>query len=124
MLGTLCREADEALGGDLAGVYLGDAERGGSAVAGHGIARESDWWGYTIKPGEGVGGQVLITGEPAISNDYQHEVEMPSLGRAARRRDRGVGSDELGRRAQGRALGGLLLDAPPAPPRTSTPSRP
>ena len=64
--------------GDIAGVYLGDAERGGSAVAAHGISADSDWWSYTIKPGEGVGGQVLITGEPAISNDYQHEVEVPA----------------------------------------------
>ena len=24
-----------------------------------------------------MGGQVLVTGEPAISNDYQHEVELP-----------------------------------------------
>lgn len=78
VLNTLCREADQALGGDVAGVYLGDAERGGSAVAAHGIAAESDWWGFTIKPGEGVGGQVLSSGEPAISNDYQHEVEVPS----------------------------------------------
>ncbi len=78
VLATLCREAASALGGDVSGVYLGDAERGGAAVAAHGIARDSDWWGFTIKPGEGVGGQVLTTGEPAISNDYQREVEVPS----------------------------------------------
>ena len=77
VLSTLCREAASALGGDVSGVYLGDSERGGSAVAAHGIAREADWWGFTIKPGEGVGGQVLTTGEPAISNDYQREVAVP-----------------------------------------------
>ena len=61
----------------MSGVYLGDSERGGAAVAAHGISSDADWWGFTIKPGEGVGGQVLTTGEPAISNDYQREVEVP-----------------------------------------------
>ena len=77
VLGTLCREAASGLGGDVSGVYLGDSERGGAAVAAHGISSDADWWGFTIKPGEGVGGQVLTTGEPAISNDYQREVEVP-----------------------------------------------
>ena len=35
VLSTLCREADLALGGDIVGVYLGDAQSGGVAVAGH-----------------------------------------------------------------------------------------
>ena len=77
MLDTLCREADLALGADLAGVYLGDARNGGVGVAAHGLDEDSDWFGYVIRPGEGVAGQVLVTGEPAISNDYQHEVELP-----------------------------------------------
>ncbi|HEU0024670.1 MAG TPA: diguanylate cyclase, partial [Thermoleophilaceae bacterium] len=79
VLDTLCREANVALGGDLAGVYLGDAEEGGVAVAADGVDEDSDWWGYRIAPGEGVGGQVLKTGRPAISNDYQQEVEVPSV---------------------------------------------
>ena len=71
VLETLCREADLALAADLAGVYLGDARHGGLAVAAHGIPRDSDWFGFVIQPGEGVGGQVLVTGEPAISNSYR-----------------------------------------------------
>ena len=77
VLDTLCREADRALGADLAGVYLGDARNGGVGVAAHGLDEDSDWFGYVIRPGEGVGGQVLVTGEPAISNHYQREVELP-----------------------------------------------
>jgi len=79
VLSTLCREADLAVGADMSGVYLGSAEEGGLAVAGHGIRADSDWWGYRIMPGEGVAGLVLATGEPAISNDYQHEVRVPGL---------------------------------------------
>ena len=74
---TLCREANLALGGDLAGVYLGDAKTGGLAVAGDGIPPYSDWYGYVIRPGEGVGGQVLVTGEPAVSNSYGTDAQIP-----------------------------------------------
>jgi diguanylate cyclase (GGDEF)-like protein len=74
VLETLCCEADSMVGGDVAGVYLGDAEAGGVAVAGHGMASDSDWYGYVLGPGEGVGGQVLATGEPAVSNAYRTEV--------------------------------------------------
>ncbi len=74
VLETLCCEADSMVGGDVAGVYLGDAEAGGVAVAGHGMARQSDWHGYVLGPGEGVGGQVLATGEPVVSNAYRTEV--------------------------------------------------
>ena len=77
VLETLCREADMALGGDLAGVYLGDAASGGVGVAGHGMPEDSDWYGYVIPPGEGVAGQVLVTGEPAVSNSYQTDVRVP-----------------------------------------------
>ena len=78
VLDTLCREANLALEADLAGVYLGDARNGGVGVAADGLAEDSEWFGYVIRPGEGVAGQVLVTGEPAISNDYQHEVEVPA----------------------------------------------
>ena len=77
VLSTLCREANLALGGDLAGVYLGDAESGGLAVAGDGMPEDSDWYGYVIRPGEGVGGQVLVTGKPAVSNSYHTDVQVP-----------------------------------------------
>jgi diguanylate cyclase (GGDEF)-like protein len=76
VLETLTREADHALGGDMAGVYLGDAATGGVATAGHNTP--PDWSGYVMKPGEGVGGQVLKTGRAAITNAYQEDVRMPA----------------------------------------------
>jgi GAF domain-containing protein len=74
-LAALAREADLALGGDMAGVYLGDATRGGKATGGHNVPE--GWEGMVIKPGEGVGGQVLTTGQAVISNAYQREVRVP-----------------------------------------------
>ena len=60
----------------------------GLAVAAHGIAKDSDWFGYVIKARTGVGGQVLVTGNPAISNSYRSVTPrrpMPSaLGRESR----------------------------------------
>ena len=79
VLNTLCEEADRALGGDLAGVYLGDAVTGGVAVAAHGMPDDTEWYGFVIEPGEGVGGQVLVTGEPAVSNAYQNDVRVPEI---------------------------------------------
>jgi diguanylate cyclase (GGDEF)-like protein len=76
VLTTLTREADLALDGDVAGVYLGDGVRGGVATAGHNAP--PSWAGYLMKPGEGVGGQVLKTGGPAISNAYQRDVRIPA----------------------------------------------
>jgi GAF domain-containing protein len=75
VLQTLTREAGLALGGDMAGVYLGDGERGGVATAG--FNTPPGWSGYVMQPGEGVGGQVLKTGRPAITNAYQSDVRMP-----------------------------------------------
>jgi len=77
VLETLCREADLAVGGDLAGVYLGNAASGGLAVASHGMADPRPWYGYVIKAGEGVGGRVLATGEPAVSNAYKTDTLVP-----------------------------------------------
>ncbi len=79
VLDTLCREVVVALGADLSGVYLGDADEGGLAVAAHGLTGESDWFGYRIAPGEGVAGQALVSGEPVVSNDYQDEVDVPGV---------------------------------------------
>ena len=76
VLETIAREAGLAVGGDMAGVYLGDGVRGGIATAGHNTP--DDWLGFVIKPGEGVGGQVLATGKPAISNAYQSDVQLPT----------------------------------------------
>lgn len=75
VLETLAREADLAVGGDMAGVYVGDARAGGVATAGH--QTPPGWLGYRMKPGEGVAGQVLATARPAISNAYQSDVQLP-----------------------------------------------
>jgi diguanylate cyclase (GGDEF)-like protein len=77
VLDTLCREAALALGADLAGVYEADEGRGGVAVAAHGIPLDSNWWGVSIGPDEGVAGQVLTSGEPVVSNAYQADVRVP-----------------------------------------------
>ena len=79
VLGTLCREADLALGGDLSGAYLRDPQRGGVPTAAHGIPAESDWWGRDLPVGEGLAGRVLVTGEPAVAIDYQREVSPPAV---------------------------------------------
>jgi GAF domain-containing protein len=76
VLESLAREADMAVEGDMAGVYLGDAEHGGVATVGHNSPE--DWTGYLMAPGEGVAGQVLKTGRAAISNAYQRDVQMPA----------------------------------------------
>ncbi len=77
VLETLCREADLAVGSDVAGVYLGDARSGGLAVAAHGFPSDSDWYGHVMAPGEGVAGQVLVSGAAVITNDYHADVAAP-----------------------------------------------
>jgi diguanylate cyclase (GGDEF)-like protein len=75
VLRTLSREACSALGADLAGVYLGDAERGLVATAGHNVPDE--WHGMELAPGEGAAGRALATGAAWSTNDYQSEVGPP-----------------------------------------------
>jgi len=75
VLRTLTLEADLAVSGSMAGVYLGDGVTGGRATAGHNTPPE--WEGYLMKPGEGVGGQVLKTGRSVITNAYQQDVKLP-----------------------------------------------
>jgi diguanylate cyclase (GGDEF)-like protein len=77
VLDTLCREAGFALGGDVTGFYLADPGGPGRAIAGHGIPKNSDWWGLTVTPGQGMAGRVLATGEPAVSNAYQRDGGIP-----------------------------------------------
>jgi diguanylate cyclase (GGDEF)-like protein/putative nucleotidyltransferase with HDIG domain len=77
ILTTLAREADLAVGGDCAGVYLADGTGGGVAFAGH---DEPDaWFGSHIGPGEGLGGRVLQTGRGAVTDRYRDEVELPDI---------------------------------------------
>jgi GAF domain-containing protein len=75
VLEAICRAADVALGGDMAGVYLGDGERGGVATAGH--QSPAGWDGYVMAPGEGVAGRALATGLAAITSAYQRDVRLP-----------------------------------------------
>ncbi len=70
MLTSLCEQGSRALGADVAGFYLGGVE-GGSAVAAHGVPEDSDWWGSRVEPGQGMAGRVLVSGRPAVTNDYQ-----------------------------------------------------
>jgi diguanylate cyclase (GGDEF)-like protein len=71
VLQTLAREAALALDGDISGVYLGNAETGGVATAGHNV--RDTWHGMTLAAGEGAGGKALQTGRPYTTNDYQRD---------------------------------------------------
>ena len=73
VLETLAREADHAMGGALAGVYLADGSGGGVATAGHNV--DPSWTGIVLSRGEGVAGRVLTTGKPFVTNAYQTEIE-------------------------------------------------
>jgi diguanylate cyclase (GGDEF)-like protein len=72
VLETLCREANLALGGSLAGVYLVDESGGGVATAGHNTP--ADWKGIVMPHGEGIAGRVLKTGTAFVTNAYQEDV--------------------------------------------------
>jgi diguanylate cyclase (GGDEF)-like protein len=74
VLETLSREADHAMGGALAGVYLADGSGGGIATAGHNV--DPSWPGIVLSRGEGVAGRVLTTGQPYVTNAYQTEIEI------------------------------------------------
>ncbi len=75
VLETLSREADLAVGGSLAGVYLADGSGGGVATAGHNTPE--DWKGIVMARGEGIAGRVLETGRAFVTNAYQEDVELP-----------------------------------------------
>jgi diguanylate cyclase (GGDEF)-like protein len=75
VLDTLVREADMAIGGGIAGVYLLDADGWGIATAGHNTPPE--WLGYRLRPGEGIAGKVLATGRPVMTSDYRDDAAMP-----------------------------------------------
>jgi diguanylate cyclase (GGDEF)-like protein len=75
VLQTLSREAALAVGADLAGVYLGDAERGAVATAGHNVPEE--WHGIELAPGEGAAGRAISLGRPWSTNDYRNEGRPP-----------------------------------------------
>jgi len=76
VLETLVREAALAVGGDVAGVYLLDADGTATATAGHNCAPE--WFGYRLSLGEGIGGQVLQTGRPVMTSAYGEDMALPA----------------------------------------------
>jgi diguanylate cyclase (GGDEF)-like protein len=65
---TLVHEAALALDAEMAGVYLAE-EEGAIATAGYGVPE--GWHGTFVAPGQGAAGQVLATGQPFLTNDYQ-----------------------------------------------------
>ncbi len=75
VLDTLAREADLAVGGEMAGVYLLDDDGTALATAGHNCPDE--WFGYRLAPGEGIAGQVLATGRPVMTSAYHDELSLP-----------------------------------------------
>jgi diguanylate cyclase (GGDEF)-like protein len=75
VLRTLAREAALAVDGDITGVYLGNAETGGVATAGHNVA--DGWHGISLAAGEGAAGQVLATGRAFMTSDYHRETVVP-----------------------------------------------
>jgi diguanylate cyclase (GGDEF)-like protein len=76
VLRTLSREAALAVGADLAGVYLGDAQRGAVATAGHNVPDE--WHGLELAPNEGAAGKALVLGRPYATNDYRKDAASPN----------------------------------------------
>jgi diguanylate cyclase (GGDEF)-like protein len=75
VLDTLAREADLAVGGEMAGVYLLEVDGTALATAGHNCPDE--WFGYRLAPGEGIAGQVLATGRPVMTSLYDVEMTLP-----------------------------------------------
>jgi diguanylate cyclase (GGDEF)-like protein len=75
VLRTLAREAAQAVGADLTGVYLGNARDGGVATAGHNVPR--GWHGLVLAPGEGAAGQAIATGRSFATTDYQRDAKAP-----------------------------------------------
>ena len=75
ILDTLAREADLAIGGSVAKVYLVDEITGcGVATAGH--ETPDGWHGHRLARGEGVAGQVLATGRPVVVNALQEQLGL------------------------------------------------
>jgi diguanylate cyclase (GGDEF)-like protein len=75
VLRTLAREAAMAVDAEMSGVYLGNAETGGVATAGHNVP--DGWHGLTLAAGEGAAGQALTTARPYITDDYHGDSSAP-----------------------------------------------
>jgi len=73
LLEALLRRGVHLLGAQAGSLFLYDAAR--ETI--HNVANYNtwrDWRGVTLRPGEGVVGQVVLTGEPLIVNDYENWV--------------------------------------------------
>ncbi|HKH18364.1 MAG TPA: diguanylate cyclase, partial [Solirubrobacteraceae bacterium] len=75
VLDTLAREADLAVGGEMAGVYLLEDDGTALATAGHNCP--DGWLGYRLAPGEGIAGRVLESGRPVMTSDYDGDITLP-----------------------------------------------
>jgi diguanylate cyclase (GGDEF)-like protein len=75
VLDTLAREADLAVGGEMAGVYLLEHDGTALATAGHNCPAE--WFGYRLAPGEGIAGRVLESGRPVMASSYDDDITLP-----------------------------------------------
>ena len=70
LLQEIVRWAVELLGAETGGIYLADRERQVLHLAAcHGFAEK--YVGVTLKPGEGMAGQVFLSGKPLIVDDYR-----------------------------------------------------
>lgn len=71
LLQALLRRGTQLIGAQASTLYLFDeAQRVIRNIANYNTWR--DWTGITLQPGEGLAGQVILSGEPLIVNDYDH----------------------------------------------------
>src|SRR3954451_17778336 len=89
ILETLAREADLAVGGSVAKVYLVD-EITGSGVATAGHDTPDGWHGHTLARGEGVAGSVLATGRAVVANAVWEQLVTGEAGDAVPHSEVGV----------------------------------
>jgi diguanylate cyclase (GGDEF)-like protein/putative nucleotidyltransferase with HDIG domain len=82
VLATLCSEVVQAFAADIAIVSFGDGREGHAAVAAHGLP--DGFVGFRREPGEGLTGQAMATGEPALSNAYGEDGHLPTTTAALR----------------------------------------
>ncbi len=77
LLQSIVQRGSELLNADSGGVYLYDEERDELRLAvGHGDAARHV--GGTLRPGEGIAGRVLQTGEPIVADDYREWDAKPA----------------------------------------------
>ncbi len=70
LLQALLRRGTQLLSARAGSLYLYDAEQQlVRNIANYNTSR--DWTGVTLQPGEGLCGQVILTGEPLIVNEYR-----------------------------------------------------